>query len=141
MIPKKRNILLHIDEHSDLAAPRCKQSILDLKTLGDIRSFTYTNLKIGNFIVPAVYQGLVGSIYWVKQQHEASKSYQRYVRSFNAQGKRLKVIKSIPEGIDLTNDDVQIFEVHKQEAKDLDCPKEVILEYRLRLLLNSGRSK
>ena len=131
IIPPKGNVLLHIDEHSDLGTPRCKRSILDLKTLEDIKSFTYTNLKIGNFIVPTVYQGLIDSIYWIKQKHREIKSYQRYVRSVNTEGKKFVVMQTLPEGINLTNDDVRVFQVYKQEIANLDCPKEVILDIDL----------
>lgn len=131
IITPQRNVLLHVDEHSDLGTPRCKKSILDLKTLEDIEAFTYTNLKIGNFIVPAVYQGLIDSIYWIKQKHRETKSYQRYVRSVNTQGKKFVVMQTLPEGINLTNDDVQVFQVYKQEIANLDCPKEVILDVDL----------
>ena len=131
IVPPKENVLLHVDEHSDLSAPRCKRSILNLRTLEDAEFFTYNDLKIGNFILPAIYQGLFGSVYWIKQNHQECKSYQRYVRSINTQGKRFTILKTIPEGIDLTNDDVQVFGLHKQEIEDLDCPEKVMLDIDL----------
>ncbi len=92
LIPDAGNVLLHVDEHSDFAVPRFNTSIKtlngDLDTLAD---FTYKELDIASFIIPTIYQGLINHVLWLRQQHhpKARKHYTRYVRSFNAAGKRL----------------------------------------------------
>ncbi|NEP48703.1 MAG: hypothetical protein F6K65_07645 [Moorea sp. SIO3C2] len=65
------NILLHVDEHSDFRSPRLNQSIddLDRTNLTDLYHFTYNELNIENFIIPAIYQGLYQQFYWLQHPY------------------------------------------------------------------------
>lgn len=92
LIEARSNSLIHIDAHSDLATPRLRRSIHDLQeSVESHRHFTYNELTISTFIMPAVYQGLIDEIHWVKQGHkkDRKKERQQYVRSLNGHGKSL----------------------------------------------------
>ena len=53
----KNSVLFHVDGHSDLGSGA---PILDYPA-----QYYYVDLSIGNFICPAVYTGIVNSIYWL----------------------------------------------------------------------------
>ncbi|KIO74892.1 hypothetical protein TH53_23700 [Pedobacter lusitanus] len=92
VIPGKNNLLLHVDEHSDMVAPRFNVSIDTLPdNLDEIRKFTYTELGIASFIVPAFYKNIFSDIFWVKQNHAKNRvtPLRMYVRSYNDDGKML----------------------------------------------------
>ncbi len=92
IIQASNNVLLHVDEHSDMAVRGFNKTINlsnnDLKLLHD---FTYTELTIASFIVPAIYQGIYNQIYWLYQSNnEGKKSRKSIVYSQNEEGKILK---------------------------------------------------
>ena len=97
--------LLHVDEHADLGTPRLKSSIKNLNgDLDKLVDVTYNQTSIASFITPAVYQGLINEVYWVRQKHKIAQGLPRrryrYVRSFNQEGKRLMVGQHKDCGID-----------------------------------------
>jgi len=71
-IAAKGNVLLHVDEHADFGAPRFSRSIdsLDRENLADVCKFTYNELTIENFIIPAMYQEIFKTNYWIQHPHE-----------------------------------------------------------------------
>ena len=90
MMPKFGNTLLHVDEHSDMGIPRLNQSINSLNgSLQDIYKFTYSELTIENFIVPAIYQGLFNKLYWIRQSTEFPIPNSMYVYTYDKEGKLL----------------------------------------------------
>lgn len=64
------NSLLHFDEHSDLGLPPLRTPLQQINTLNEIASFTYNQLGIGNFIWPAVYQGLFDEFFWISRHRK-----------------------------------------------------------------------
>lgn len=68
------NTLLHVDEHSDMSLPRLHRSI---RRIGNAVEFTYSQLDIGNFIWPAVYQGIFNRVLWLKRRHRNGSGWQR----------------------------------------------------------------
>ncbi|MFN6465933.1 MAG: UPF0489 family protein [Nostoc sp. DedVER02] len=75
IIPKSKNILLHIDEHSDMATPRFTRSLNSINNnLQDIYDFTYHELNIASFIVPAVYQRVFNQVFWLRPRLKESSS-------------------------------------------------------------------
>lgn len=94
--PDKDNALLHVDEHSDMAANQYKSSIYDaIGTPDKIREFTYNELSIGGFIIPSILLGMFNKVYWVRQTHppKSRGSYAMFARSYNSQGKKMKCSK------------------------------------------------
>ncbi len=86
------NTLYHFDEHSDMAVPRFNTSIDMLKdSIDEIRDFTYRELTIATFIVPAIYTRLIQNVVWVKvnRSNNGNKTNRMYVRSYNNEGKKL----------------------------------------------------
>jgi hypothetical protein len=63
------NTLLHVDEHSDMSVPRLRRPLGSIGGLEDLARFTYDELDIGNFIWPAVYQGLFNRVLWMRHEH------------------------------------------------------------------------
>ena len=67
-LPPKGNALLHIDHHSDMGKPVLRTPINDLKLdIEELNRFTYDELGIGDFIYPAVYQGIFQTVFWLLQ--------------------------------------------------------------------------
>jgi hypothetical protein len=64
------NTLLHVDSHADLSLPRLRRSLDSIGDMADLANFTYEELNIGNFIWPAVYQGLFNRILWLRYRHK-----------------------------------------------------------------------
>ncbi len=69
IVNRSKNALLHVDHHSDLATPKLKTSPDDLWLLTKeaLQQFTYEELTISNFILPAIYQGIFGQVIWIDQ--------------------------------------------------------------------------
>ncbi|MEA5515382.1 UPF0489 family protein [Nodularia sp. UHCC 0506] len=89
-MPKSGNTLLHIDEHSDMGIPRFNYPIKSLNgNLQEIYNFTYNELTIENFIIPAIYQGLFNKLYWIRQNQQAPIPASMCVYSHDQEGKIL----------------------------------------------------
>ena len=63
------NTLVHVDEHSDMSLPRLRRPLSSISNERDLLTFTYNELDIGNFIWPAVYQGIFSRIHWMRSVH------------------------------------------------------------------------
>lgn len=63
------NTLLHVDEHSDMSIPRLRRPVNSINGECDLAEFTYGEIDIGNFIWPAVYQGIFNRILWLRRVH------------------------------------------------------------------------
>lgn len=85
LMPASYNALLHIDEHSDWAAPRLRRSVESAgSTLSGIAAFTYEELDIGSFIWPAIYKGIFSEVYWMRHQHTMQLTQRRLsIRAVN----------------------------------------------------------
>ena len=82
LIKETNNILLHVDEHADNIPPQLNLSMHDLdRDMEQLKNFTYGELNIASFIVPAFYQGIFNCIYWVRQS--ATQSTQSQDRAEN----------------------------------------------------------
>ena len=109
-IDKTKNILLHVDEHSDMMLPLlnfCLQSVT--ANLQKLHDFTYSELTIANFIYPAIYQGIFNDVYWLRQNHERSiKQKKMHIYSHKKEGRQL-MLKSKLELGELFNPDRKFF--------------------------------
>ncbi|MDJ0690284.1 MAG: UPF0489 family protein [Xenococcaceae cyanobacterium MO_188.B32] len=94
MINSSNNILLHVDEHSDMSVPKFNHSIKSIEDdLISLYKFTYNELTIANFIVPAIYQGIFSQLYWLYQSNNEGKKGNKklLVHSQRGEGKDLIV--------------------------------------------------
>ena len=94
LIPRFNNTLLHVDEHSDMAVPHFNYSINFLKDeLQKIYEFTYNELTIANFIIPAIYQGIYSHLYWLYQSNNERRGAkkQMLIYSHRGEGKVLRI--------------------------------------------------
>lgn len=92
LIPPTGNTLFHVDEHSDMGTPQLNTSIHELNgNINAIRNFTYKELNIASFIMPAVYKGIFTQVYWIKQKYKKENGHfeKMYVRSCNQKGEKL----------------------------------------------------
>ncbi len=131
LIPATGNELVHVDQHSDLDAPRLKRSVKDTMDDDELLEFVFRDLRIGTFIIPAVYLGLFNSIQWVKKRHNLETQKTLFVRSYNTSGKKLIIQDELPLGIDLTDDDVQSFQLIRQNVENLECTNDAVLDIDL----------
>ncbi len=93
IIAARQNTLLHVDDHSDLSAPRLTASLKELEASPRAAAaFARQQLGIGDFIVPAVYLGLFKEIFWLKQGRKYL-AQEQFVNVFsqNADGRTLIV--------------------------------------------------
>lgn len=62
----RKNTLLHVDYHADMKTFPHRQPIPDLSaSLSAMQGFTYNELMIASFIIPAVYQKLFYDVCWL----------------------------------------------------------------------------
>ena len=115
LISESKNTLLHIDEHFDMAVPRTKESIENIRyDMNGLINYTYNELSVNSFIVPALYQGIFNKVIWVKKDFSDDVNFKqkRCVRSFNREGKKFVVFNPAqkPSG---TNMDIQEYKVFR----------------------------
>jgi hypothetical protein len=114
------NLLLHVDEHPDLTAPHLGES--PRAVLGRPEAcarFTYQQLDIASFIVPALYTGMFARMHWI--QHgpgvsDAAGERALCVHSLDGDGRRLAVG---PPPEPRPADAVELVSVHQTEAAPL----------------------
>ncbi len=146
LIPASGNCLFHIDEHSDMTSPRFNWSINEIDgDLNKIKEFTYRELNIGSFIIPAVYKEIIKSIYWIRQKHRSTKkkSAKLFVRSYNRGGKCLLRgnIKDIKDGQLSTfveDTDMKEFDYYLRTIDQIPSNRKVILDIDLDFFSCSG---
>ena len=72
-MPRSGSLLLHVDEHSDMSLPRLRKPLPRIGSeLSELKEFAYTELDIGNFIWPAVYQGIFAKVCWIRASHKST---------------------------------------------------------------------
>ncbi|MEZ5403205.1 MAG: UPF0489 family protein [Bryobacteraceae bacterium] len=69
------NTLIHVDEHSDMSLPRFRRPLGSIAGRSDLLDFTYNELDIGNFIWPAIYQGVFNRVCWVRLSHKSGAAW------------------------------------------------------------------
>ena len=98
LIKKCKNILLHIDQHADMDLPIFNTSIRYRNdSLKEIQKFTYEELSISNFIVPAVYEGIFKTVYWANHGYFKKNDTTGYILySLGENGKAFSLKEDIP---------------------------------------------
>jgi len=139
-IPSKNNYLFHIDEHSDMGIPRFNKSIHELTTIEEIIRFTYAELDIASFIIPACYKQIFNKVYWIRQKHNKLRirPAKIYVRSYNQQGKRL-ISKHLKKKSNSVNDsDCPVFNYYLLTEDKIPANKRGVLDIDLDYFSCSG---
>ena len=129
-----------------MEVPRFNLSINDLnKKFNSITKFTYSELNIDNFIVPAVYKKIIGNVYWIrtKHLHLKKKSVRLFVRSFNKGGKclikgEIKQYKNDDLVIFRDKTDLKEFNYYLRTIEQIPSNKKVILDIDLDYFSCSG---
>lgn len=140
LLPHRDNCLLHIDEHSDMGIPRFNESIHNLNgSMDKIIDFSYRELNIASFIIPACYCSIFNRVYWVKQIHSKTKyrPTKMIVCSYNKAGKRLisGKAKDVNNDVDL---DKSLFDYYLRTLEQLPTNKKVVLDIDLDFFSCSG---
>ena len=142
-IPEMDNCLFHVDHHSDMGTPRFNKSFHDVKTdMVELKNFTYKELNIASFIIPACYQGIFNQVFWIKPKNDKPSYTQqeRYVRSYNQSGKRLISGKteSLPKDKKIVDPDRKNFDYFLCTVEQLPSNREVTLDIDLDYFSCSG---
>jgi hypothetical protein len=106
--PANRNVLLHVDRHADMKAHYLRAPIPPLSSpVKAVKDFTYQELLISSFIIPAVYQKLFYEVCWLVPSglleesangtRKGEKQYY-YVRTENADRRSFVVRRDPLEG-------------------------------------------
>lgn len=83
-LPPSGNALLHVDEHSDLSLAAFRTSARERKSdAAGLAAFTYHELGIASFILPAVYQGMFDEVCWVHPRVAQGRLNRLQISSFN----------------------------------------------------------
>ena len=92
LLPAQQNVLLHVDSHADMAPPVLRTPIRQFpQTLAAIAQFTYDELGIATFMLPAIYQRLFPTVYWLHPKPEQTERVEQYVRTYQQAGQHFIV--------------------------------------------------
>jgi len=130
IINRYNNTLLHVDEHSDMKIACLTKSLNCLgDSLPEIYRFTYEQLSIADFMIPAIYQGFFQNIYWLYQSNHEGKAKARelFVFSHEGEGKIFQIAPKVDSHLDGHK---TIFQALKTRENLPEC-KEVILDIDL----------
>ncbi|MBW8685993.1 peptide arginase, FlmR/OhkR family [Chitinophaga rhizophila] len=139
LIKPSNNTLVHIDEHSDMGIPFLNVPVPPLNSdLRQVKDFTYNELGIATFILPAIYEGLFNDIYWIKQHHGKTNrlAYKMYIRSQNNNGTYLAggqeaVLNRYDDQSKTKSQDAKRYRFYKQHMKDVKKFGPVVLDIDL----------
>jgi hypothetical protein len=140
-IPAKGNCLFHVDTHADMGIPRFNMSMHDIKNdMRIIKEFTYKELNIATFIIPACYQGIFNQVFWIKQKNRDQRCnpLEQYVRSYNQSGKRLISGKTQNLKADIIDPDRKNFDYFLSTIEQLPSYRDVVLDIDLDYFYCSG---
>lgn len=68
-LPPAGNTLLHFDEHADTARPRLTRPPPDGADPAALAAWVYGELRIDDFIVPALHRGIFDRLEWFRRRH------------------------------------------------------------------------
>lgn len=90
LIDKKANTLIHIDSHDDFLCPVTDRDINQLSgDPAEIENYTYWQLTISSFIVPALYKKIFDELIWITPDHKTGPQEKEYcIRTIKEQGKQ-----------------------------------------------------
>ncbi|WP_313002665.1 UPF0489 family protein [Chryseobacterium gleum] len=79
------NDLLHFDDHSDMSPPKLNIALTfdNLETIEKVKEFTYSELGIASFMLPAVYLNIVNNIFWFKIDRKPKESFAMFLKSYH----------------------------------------------------------
>jgi hypothetical protein len=133
LINQEGNALLHVDQHADLDIPvlysPMRKEGLDIEYVED---FTYNELSISNFIVPAIFAGIFDRMYWLNNEvlPESSGS-DCSIFSIDG-GRKILSLKKKTGGDHGESVDARRFLFRKISLYDtLDCGSRVVLDIDL----------
>lgn len=138
LIQRFDNVLLHVDEHSDMDVPRFNYSINSIKdNLHKLYEFTYNELTIANFIIPAIYQGIFSRCYWLYQSNDEGRADKKTlcVHSHNREGRALKIASDRTVGMltffdsDFKNTLFKSIKTHNEFLEDKSIVLDIDLDY------------
>ncbi|PKK89478.1 MAG: hypothetical protein CVV64_13765 [Candidatus Wallbacteria bacterium HGW-Wallbacteria-1] len=90
LMPTGGNMLLHIDAHADLDPPVIRSTLAPRpESLSMVAEFTYRELGISTFVLPAIHRGIFNRYCWIHQPVSGIQSFhagKRYVRTYKNMG-------------------------------------------------------
>lgn len=120
IMPEFDNILIHIDAHSDLEPPVVRQPFKTIiKSKENVKNYTFSELGIANFIIPAIYEKLFNGYAWVYPDFSNIKSAEspgsgpvyskKYVRTYENKG-QLYILSDCNNSVNLES--IKIFDCY-----------------------------
>lgn len=130
------NILFHVDEHADLSAPSFNNSLNVLKDdMKSIIDFTFKEIGIASFIIPAIYLGIIDQYYWFKFYEDEEKTHKKrsvnFVTTYNNEG--LKFITGPANDLMKKTkfDNIRLFKYFSNSISSIPANKHVLLDIDL----------
>jgi len=89
LLDAENNFLLHVDTHDDFGNPRLLTPISEISgSMSTIYDFTYNQLAIYNFIIPAVYLKIFKEVTWIHNDTKREPAERHlYIRTLGEEGK------------------------------------------------------
>ena len=90
--PETGNTLLHADEHADMGCAHFRRPLRPLfRNLPELWKFTYEEISIYEFIVAAIYQGILNRVCWLQPRPGPTRDQEICVSSHESLGKALRL--------------------------------------------------
>lgn len=136
------NALLHVDEHADLSVPAFRTPARERKAdLPSLAAFTYHELGIASFILPAVYQGIFDEVCWVHPRVAKSRASRVQVSSFQSDGMNIQMVPA-PVQMAEPGGDGRFFEYRLQPVTEpYAASRPVVLDIDIDFFSSDERSK
>jgi hypothetical protein len=134
-LERSGNTLLHVDYHTDLGTPMLTRSIRELgESMEALTAFTYEELTVGTFIVPAIYRGLIDRVRGVPPPGRMAgcRRLQMYVRTWRREGRLFLLVPGRPARLPaILGDSVEFELVEGSTDEDAGLDGPIILDIDL----------
>lgn len=136
------NALLHIDEHADLSVPAFRSPIRERASdLSALAAFTYHQLGIASFILPAVYQGIFDEVCWVHPRVAKGRASRVQVSSFQGDGMNLQMLPAPAQNAE-PGGDARVFDYRLHPiAEPYSTSRSVVLDIDIDFFSSDEGSK
>ena len=89
------NLLIHIDEHSDMRDPEVYLSSEESKNMQKVFEYVNFTLNVGNYIIPAQKEGIVGEVFQVRNEENLQNYLERFTKKTQTWEQKSGVICNI----------------------------------------------
>lgn len=136
------NALLHVDEHADLSVPAFHAPARQRRTdASGLVAFTYHELGIASFILPAVYQRMFDEVCWVHPRVARSRTSRLRIGSWQGDETNLQM-SAAPATAEAPDGDWHSFDYRLQPATEIyTATHPVVLDIDIDFFSSDERAK